>query len=448
MKKILLFLFLLFQIFTFPFNLLNNYDFYFYFHNPKLFYHNLYNNVSFFRYLYSNEGAGQESLYDYLIKNLNKDEINDAQNLISSNFLIISNNSFNIKNFFWINPIQDIIKFLKNFNGYIITDYNNQEKLINLIKNLFSYKVEYINGEYFIKDLNLKIYFIGGHIILYNNNISLEKIFKLLDDFNSLKLKIKDSIYASFKNKKFNYLIEPFQKIYISKYSENDSGNIRINYSNKEIIINIESTLKIINISKFDSGYKIFGDSLIFLNLNSPSEIYDFISKIFVPEDNYSKDSLKYILSTIKNNGDLYLSEYFSRKGDGLSVIIPGKVNLEKIEEKIKHWGIEKKILGNYYYYSIYYKNVNSPLYLYVNENKMIISSISPSLMKYLIVNSRKFSSIKIFESNDIPKNILYLWYSNINSFFEEYIGNSVPGEFIIINASDNNKFIEKIILR
>ncbi|WP_129408738.1 hypothetical protein [Marinitoga lauensis] len=234
---------------------------------------------------------------------------------------------------------------MKNFNGYIITDYNNQEKLINLIKNLFSYKVEYINGEYFIKDLNLKIYTIGGHIILYNNNISLEKIFKLLDDFNSLKSKIKDTIYISFKNNKFNYLIEPFQKAYMSKYSENDSGNVRINYSNKEIIININSSLKIINISKFNSEYKIFGDSLIFLSLNSPSEIYNVISRIFVPQDNYSQNSLKYILSAIENNGNLYLSEYFSRKGDGLSIIIPGKVNLEKIEEKIKHWVLGKKFL-------------------------------------------------------------------------------------------------------
>ncbi|KLO23531.1 hypothetical protein X275_02235 [Marinitoga sp. 1197] len=450
MKKIFLFLFLIFQISIFPFNLLNNYDFYFYFHNPQLFYHNLYSNISFFRYLYSKEGAGQESLYEYLIKNLKDDEINDVNKFISSNFLIISNNHFDIKDFFWINPAQDIIKFLKNFNGYIITDYNNQEKLINLIKNLFSYEVEYIKqtGEYLVKELNLKVYLIGGHIIFYNDYISLEKIFELLDDFNLIKLNIKDNIYISFKNQKFNYLVEPFQKLYMSKYSDNISGNVKINYYNKEIIFNVESSLKIISISRFDKNYKVFGDSLIYLNLNEISEVYNITSKIFSPIDEYSRNSLMYILKSIKYKGNIYLSEYFSRKGDGISVIIPGEVFLDKIEDKMKKWGIERKTLGNYFYYSIYYNNIGSAIYLYVNKNSMIISSIAPSLMKYLIVSSKKFSNLRIFDSNDIPDNILYIWYSNINAFFEEYIGNSVPGEFIIINASDNNRFIEKIILR
>ncbi|SHE28766.1 hypothetical protein SAMN02745164_00139 [Marinitoga hydrogenitolerans DSM 16785] len=448
MKKSIILFFLILQTFIFSYNLLNNFDFFLYFNNPNSFYQKLYTNVSFFRYLYSKEGAGQESLYEYLLKNLTEEEIKDVKKFISSNFLLISNDSFNIEDFFWTNPIQNIIKFLGNFNGYIITDYNNQEKLINLIKNLFSYDVEYINGEYIIKNLNLKLYSIGGHILLYNKNISIEKIFKLLDDFNSLKLNIKDNIYISFKKQKFNYLLESFQKKYMSKYSDNISGEVKINYVNKEIIFDIESSLKIINNSKFNEGYKIFGDSLIFLNLNSHSEIYNIVSKVFIPRDSYSNNALNLILNSIKSDGSIYLSEYFSRKGDGISIIIPGIVNLEKIDEKIKVWGIEKKTLGNYYYYSIYYDKIGAPVYLYVNENNMIISSISPTLMKYLIVNSKKFSNLKIFYSNDLPKNILYIWYSNINSFFEEFIGNSVPGEFIIINASDNNKFIEKIILR
>ncbi|KLO24516.1 MULTISPECIES: hypothetical protein [unclassified Marinitoga] len=450
MKKILLIFFLLIQILIYSYKILDNFDLYIYFNNPKAFYYKLFNNISFFRYLYSKEGAGQESLYDYLSKNLGNDEKGDINQLISSNFLIISKKSYNIEDFFWINPVQDIIKFLKKFNGYIITDYNNREKLINLIKNLFSYEVEYIKqtGEYLIKELNLKVYFIGGHTIFYNDYISLEKIFELLDDFNLIKSNIKDNIYISFKNQKFNYLVEPFQKLYMSKYSDNISGNVKINYYNKEIIFDVESSLKIISVSRFDKNYKIFGDSLIYLNLNAISEVYNITSKIFSPIDEYSRNSLMYILKSIKYEGNIYLSEYFSRKGDGISVIIPGEVFLDKIEDKMKKWGIERKTLGNYFYYSIYYKNIGSAVYLYVNKNSMIISSIAPSLMKYLIVSSKKFSNLRIFDSNDIPDNILYIWYSNINAFFEEFIGNSVPGEFIIINASDNNRFIEKIILR
>ncbi|OQY09811.1 MAG: hypothetical protein B6I29_02635 [Marinitoga sp. 4572_148] len=448
MKKGFVILILLIQSIFFSYKLLENYDIYFYFNNPKLFYTNLYENVSFFRYLHSKEGAGQESLYEYLSKNLTDKEKDAAQKFLSSNFLFISNDSFNIQDFFWINPIQDVIRFLKNFNGYVITDYQNQENLINLIKNLFSYDVEYVNREYIIKNLKLKFYAIGGHIIFYKDDISLEKMFKLLDDFNELKLSIKDNIFISFKNQKLNYLLEPIQIKHMSKYSDNISGIIKGNYSKKEIIFDIQSSLKIMATSKFDANYKIFGDSLIYLNINSFSELYDVVSEVFIPQDEYSKKELESILKSINFNSNIYFSEYFSRKSDGISIIIPGSVDLESLEKKTKAWGTEKHTLGNYYYYSIYYRGIGSPLYLYVNENQMVISSISPNLMKYLIVNSKKFSNLRIFNSNDLPKNILYIWYSNINSFFEEYIGNSVPGEFLIINTSDNNKFIEKIILR
>jgi hypothetical protein len=449
MKKILfLILLLIISINTFSYKELDNYDFYLLFKNPQNFYNQLYTNISFFRYLYSKEGAGQESLYEYLLKNLSSEEISAANNFISSNFLFVSNDNLSFSNFLWINPVQDIIKFLKTFNGYIITDYNNREKLINLIKNLFSYDVEYNNGEYYIKELNLKIFFIAGHTIFYNQDFSLEKIFKMLDDFNSLILSNKNNIFISFKNNKFNYYIEQFQNKYLSHYSDSNIGTATINYSDKEILIDINSPIKVIKNSEFDSSFKAFGDSIIFLNLNSKNEIYNIAETIFIPQDNYSKDSLKFILNCIENNGNIYLSEYFSRKANGISIIIPGKVDIEKIDKKIKNWGIDKKTLGNYYYYDIYYKNVGTPVYLYINDNQLILSSISPSLMKYLIVSSKKFSNIKIFNSNTIPKNILYIWYSNINAFFEEYIGNSIPGEFLIINASNNEKFIEKIILR
>ncbi|GAB6188582.1 hypothetical protein JCM30566_03210 [Marinitoga arctica] len=450
MKKFAFFILLLINVSIFSFNILDNYDFYILINNPQKLYINLYSNIPFFRYLYSKEGAGQESLYEYLAKNLNDDEIKEAQNFLSSNFLFISNNLFNIQDFFWINPVQDVIRFLKKFDGYIITDYRNQEKLINLIKNLFSYDVEYNNNnrEYYIKNLNLNFYSIGGHIIFYREDISLEKMFKLLDDFNSLKSTIHDNIFISFKNQKLNYLLEPIQINQMSKYSDNTSGIIKGNYLNKEFVFNIQSSLKLISFSKFDSNYKIFGDSLIYLNINSFSELYNVIERVFSPKDEYSQKALELILKSIDFNNNIYFSEYFSRKGDGISVIIPGSVNLDFLEKKAKTWGTEKRTLGNYFYYSIFYNNIGTPLYLYVNKNQMVISSISPNLMKYLIVNSKKFSNLKIFNSNDLPKNILYIWYSNINSFFEEYIGDSVPGELLIINASENNKFIEKIILR
>ncbi|MBM7559494.1 hypothetical protein [Marinitoga litoralis] len=448
MKKIIIFTFLIISSYIFSYQILENYDFYIYINNPRNFYNNLYSNIPFYRYIYSKEGTGQELLYEYLSKNLSDSELNDAINFISSNFLFVSNDSFDIQSVLWLNPVQDTIKFISNFNGIIITDYNNQEKLINLIKKLFSYDVEYIQGEYYIKYLNIKFYYLGGHIVLYNDEISLEKIFRLLDDFNSLKLEIKDNIYISFRNNKFNYFIEPLQKKYMSKYSDNLEGFLKINYNNKEIIIDIESSLNLINLSKFDPEYKLFGDSILFFNLSSSIEIQDVIFQIFLPKDDYSKESLKFILSSIIPENSLYITEYFSRKDLGLSVIIPGDVDIEKLDNKLKTWGINKNSLGNYYYYSIYYDNVGDPVYLYFNSKQMVISSIPPSLMKYLIVNTKKFSNLKIYSSNEIPKNILYIWYSNINSFFEEYIGNSVPGEFIIINASDNNKFIEKIILR
>ncbi|KAF2956561.1 hypothetical protein [Marinitoga sp. 38H-ov] len=448
MKKIIILFFFIINIQIFSYQIIDNFDFYMYLNNPKELFNELYSNIPFFRYLYSKEGAGQELLYNYLIKNLTDEELKDTINFISSDFLFVSNDNFDIRDIFWVNPIQDIINFISNFNGIIITDYNNQEKLINLIKKLFSYDVEYIQGEYFIKYLNLKLYPIGGHILLYNNEISLEKIFRLLDDFNTLKLEIKDNIFISFKNNKFDYLIEPFQKKYINKYSDNINGFLKINYINKEIVIDVESSLKLINLTKFDPDYKLFGDSILFLDLSSSIEMENIISKIFLPNDNYAKESLKFILSTISSENNIYITEYFSRKDLRLSIIIPGNVDIGKLENKLKTWGINKNSLGRYYYYSIYYEDIGNPVYLYFNDNQMIFSSISPSLMKYLIVNTKKFSNLKIYNSNNIPENIIYIWYSNINSFFEENIGNSVPGEFLIINASDNNKFIEKIILR
>ena len=374
--------------------------------------------------------------WEYIIKNVKKNKLIITPKLLNYLFFELNNqekqNIFNLLKIYKNNIVEiDFCYFINDFKA----NFDNINKIINILENIFKNKGENENNEF---DKINKIIFNDQR----NNNHNIKKI--IFEKFEIVQyIDITTKFFDKINNIISLEIIEglSIDSNYFNEYQFSDF----LKYLSKKMI-----SLKFLKINDFGYHKSHYADlSILCSNLNDQIEIIDFSSSfclssvltIFKLKKHCLKGLKLKILSNNNNeNWDFLLKYKNSLETFELEIKENKSENLDKLLSKlnlIDKLKNMKIIAGLKINQLIYFKNIekieNFNIDLDLKNNLINYSTLS-YFSKFLKLKTLKIGIINTLSSKDIKIPKFYL-PAKLNSLSL----NNIEGNYILSLLNDNN---------